>query len=473
MKKKLNVLVVLLLILSSSIFAEVKLPAIFGDNMVLQRQSSVWIWGKATQNSVVTISSTWDKKTYSTTVGNDSTWKIKVSTPKAGGPYQLRISDGKELTIDNILIGEVWICSGQSNMEMPMKGFKVRDKIQPVLNADSAILKSTNPLIRLFTVAKSTSLNPENDFKGNWKLCEPQNVSEFSATAYFFGLKLYELLKIPVGVVNSSWGGTIIEPWIGKNGYKDVDFVKLPTDSFINKKQPHQTPTALFNAMIHPMVGFGMRGAIWYQGESNRNNPNDYLKLLPKMVQNWRNEWGIGNFPFYYVQIAPYFYGATALNSAYLREAQLKASSIIPNSGMACIMDVGEKDCIHPANKEVAGNRLAYHALTNTYKMKGIVAKSPAMKKMKISKGVVQLTFSNAPNGLTSNRKELACFEVADSSKVFYPANATIKKNVITITSTNVVNPVGVRYAFKDFVVGDLFSAEGIPVSSFRTDTWK
>ena len=225
--------------------------------------------------------------------------------------------------------------------------------------------------------------------------------------------------------------------------------------------------------MINPMVGYGIRGAIWYQGESNRNEPKEYQKLLPGLVTNWRSQWGIGDFPFYYVEIAPFDYGPTGLSSAYLREAQLKASTVIPNIGMASIMDVGEKDCIHPAAKETGSKRLALLALAQTYGIKGINCLSPVLKEMKINEGVVKLTFDNAPMGLTSFGKELSCFEVAGENKRFYPAKAFISGDGVTLFAPQVAKPVAVRYAFKDFIVGDLFSIDGLPVSSFRTDDWE
>ncbi|HZL12460.1 MAG TPA: sialate O-acetylesterase [Prolixibacteraceae bacterium] len=466
----LSVLTVLLVMVFSSanLVAEIKLPAIFCDNMVMQQQTQAAIWGKASKSSSVKVITSWNNKSYTTSAASDGTWKLKVTTPKAGGPYDITISDGKALKLQNILIGEVWVCSGQSNMEMPMKGYRN----QPILGSSEAIAISSNPNIRLFTVQKATSLEPLDDFTGDWKMCEPGNVSEFSATAYYFGLMLQKALNVPVGLINTSWGGTRIEPWISESGIKNFDWVNLPEKKPVEKLSP-QTPTVLFNAMINPIVGYGMRGAIWYQGESNRNEPQEYQKLMPGLVENWRSVWGIGEFPFYYVQIAPFDYGTNGLNSAYLREAQLKASTAIPNIGMVCIMDLGEKDIIHPAHKETGSNRLAYLALAQTYGIKGIASQSPVLKDMKVAEGVVKLTFDNAPDGLTSYSKELNCFEVAGANKRFFPAKAFITGMGITLMSPLVSEPVAVRYAFQDFIVGDLFGTNGLPVSSFRTDQWE
>ena len=455
------------LLSSANLFAEIKLPSIFCDNMVMQQQTDAAIWGKAVKNATVKVTTSWNHKTYSTTASADGTWKLKVATPKAGGPYEIILSDGKSLKLKNVLIGEVWVCSGQSNMEMPVKGYRN----QPVLGSADAIAFSSNPEIRLFTVKKATSLDALDDFSGSWSLCEPENAAEFSATAYFFGLMLNRALRVPVGLINSSWGGTRIEPWISESGCKNFDWVKLPEKKPVEKMSP-QTPTVLFNAMINPMVGYGIRGAIWYQGESNKDQPQEYQKLMPGLIQNWRALWGIGDFPFYYMQIAPFNYGPGGLSSAYLREAQLKASTAIPNIRMACIMDIGEKDCIHPSHKETGSKRLALLALAQTYGLKGIPCQSPVLKDMKVAEGVVKLTFDQAPNGLTSFGKELSCFEVAGANKRFVPAKAFITGSGITVFSPDVAEPVAVRYAFQDFIVGDLFSTEGLPVSSFRTDDW-
>ena len=463
-----NIFIVITLFLAFAInsSAEVKLPSIFGSNMVMQQQTNAAIWGKARSNSSVKVTTSWNHKSYTTKASADGSWKLEVSTPQAGGPYEITISDGKVLKLTNVLIGEVWVCSGQSNMEMPMKGYRN----QPVLGSSDAISMSSNAVIRLFTAKKSSSIEPLDSVSGDWKTCDPENVAEFSATAWYFGYTLNKALKVPVGLINASWGGTRIEPWISKSGLKKINWIALPEGKPANFNQ--QTPTVLFNGMINPIVGYGIRGAIWYQGESNKNEPQRYQELLPGLVENWRSEWGIGEFPFYYVQIAPYDYNI-GLNSAYLREAQLKASTSVKNIGMACIMDAGEKDCIHPANKEIAGKRLALLAMANTYGIKGIACQSPLLKEMTINENIVKLTFDNAPTGLTSYGKELTCFELADASKRFCPAKAFITGTGVTLISSQVAQPVAVRYAFKDFVTGDLFSTEGLPVSSFRTDDWE
>ena len=464
----LTLLVFFLVTISSSLFAEVKLPAIFGNNMVLQQQTDAAIWGEATPNKTVKITTSWNRKSYSTKADGQGKWKVKVSTPAAGGPYTVTISDGKALQLKNVLIGEVWICSGQSNMQMTMNGYFN----QPILNSNKDIAASANESIHLFTVKREKSLTRQKDFTGEWLECEPENVADFSATAYYFGRMVQQTLQVPVGLICSSWGGTRIEPWMSESGIKNFDWVNLPDKNGADDFSP-QTPTVLFNKMIAPMVGYAFRGALWYQGESNRNEPAHYEKLMPGLIENWREEWQIGEFSFFYCQIAPYDYGTSGLNSAYLREAQLKASTAINNTGMACLMDVGEKHCIHPADKKAAGERLAYLALAKTYSNKGFEYSGPVLKDMTIEGPVVKLTFDHAENGLTTFGKELTNFKIAGENKRFVSAQAVITRKGITIFSPHVEKPVAVRYAFDDFVVGELFNTEGLPASSFRTDDWE
>jgi sialate O-acetylesterase len=455
----LGTLLVFLLISADIAEAQVTLPSVFSDNMVLQQQTKAAFWGKANPGSSVNIKTSWNGRSYSTKADREGNWKTAVSTPSAGGPYSVTISAGKSIKLKNVMIGEVWVCSGQSNMVMAMNGYY--------------IATSSNDQIRLITIPKAASLTPLENFDGSWKLSEPENVVEFSATAYFFGLMLNKVLKVPVGLICTAWGGTRIEPWIDEESCKKFDFVTLPDKTQVPEKLSQQTPTVLFNAMINPVAGYGIRGAIWYQGESNRNEPLQYQQLLPGLADSWRSAWATGEFPFYYVQIAPFNYGPVGLNSAFLREAQLKAASAGRNMGMACIMDTGEEFIIHPANKKAAGDRLAYQALVKTYGIKGIACDGPVLKEMKIEGNEVMLTFDNAPNGIMSIGKELYCFEVAGANKRFYPAKAFITNNGITLFSPSVAEPVAVRYAFKDFIIGDLFSIEGMPASSFRTDDWE
>lgn len=456
------------LLFPSDIRAVIKLPAIFGNHMVLQQQSDVAIWGTTTVSNSIKITTSWNGKNYITKADNNGDWKIRVKTPSAGGPYKIVISDGVPLELLDILIGEVWVCSGQSNMEMLMKGYPN----QPVKGSNNDIAKSMNKNIRLFTVKNDPSYEPQKDFRGNWLSCEPENTSNFSATAYYFGEMLQEALDIPVGLICSSWGGTRIEAWINEAGIKKFDYVK-PADKSQLKGVNSNSPSVLFNSMINPMTGFGIKGVIWYQGESNRSEPAHYLQLMPEMVTGWREKWAIGDFPFYFVQIAPFDYGANGFNSAFFREAQLNASSIIPNSGMACIMDIGEKDCVHPSNKKTGAERLAFLALAKTYLKQGFAYSGPVLKKLTVEGNLVYLTFDHAANGLTTFGKKLENFQLSGVNRRFYPAEGIITDKGILLYSRWVGSPVAVRYAFDDFAVGELYNTEGLPASSFRSDDWE
>jgi sialate O-acetylesterase len=464
-----------LLLLARTALSQVQLASIFTDYLVLQQQSKAPIWGWSTTGKTITVVTSWNSKKYEVRPDASGKWKAVVETPSAGGPFTITISDGKPTTLKNVLIGEVWLCAGQSNMEMPMKGFKG----QPIIGSNEAILKSTNKNIRVYTVPRSSQSSPQNNSKpSQWLEANPESISNFSATAYYFGKDLYELLNVPIGLINVSYGGSPAESWMNESALAAFPDIKVPgkNDSV---HVPNRTPTTLYNGMLHPVTGYGIKGMTWYQGESNYDRPDQYETLFPAAVQQWRTEWNAGEFPFYYVQIAPYNYAQLPpynaggkFNSAYLRDAQRKSLSKISNSGMAVVMDIGEENNIHPSHKKEGGQRLALLALAKTYGLKGFGFESPAYDTLVISGSIAEVKFKNAPNWLTSYGKELSQFEIAGKDKVFYPAKAVINRSSVMVTSPQVKEPVAVRYAFKDFVIGDLFSTEGLPVSSFRTDSW-
>jgi sialate O-acetylesterase len=464
-----------LFLISLQLYAEPSLPAIFTDNMVLQQKSTVPIWGWATSNKTVIIKTSWDGKAYEAKANKEGKWLIKINTPSAGGPYEITVSEEKDLVLNNVLIGEVWLCSGQSNMEMPLRGYKS----QPILNSNNAILNSKNSNIRIYTVPRSTQLLPQKDSKTSfWKEASPSTVSSFSATAYFFGNLLQELLEVPIGLIHTSYGGSNVEAWMDYELLQSFGEIEIPENEE-GLKNKNRVPTMLFNGMIHPIVGYGIKGVIWYQGESNYENPDLYEKLFPAMVSRWRDLWKQGEFPFYYVQIAPYNYAQLPpylvggkYNSAFLRDAQRKSLSKIPNSAMAVTMDLGEEDCIHPANKEDVGKRLALLALSETYGIEGIHSKSPEYEAMEVNGSTVTIQFKHSQNGLSTFGKEMNHFKVAGKDKVFHPAAAIISGSTVSLSSPRVKEPIAVRYAFDDFVIGDLFGTNGLPVSSFRTDDW-
>lgn len=456
--------------------AAIKLPALFSDNMMLQQQSNAPIWGWADKNQNIKVKTSWDAKVYAVKADKDGKWKIALKTPVAGGPYTITVSDAKEVkTIKNILIGEVWLCSGQSNMEMPLKGFQG----QPVANGNEIIVRSTNKNIRLITIPRAATLEPLEDFEGKWEMASPKSTANFSATAWYFGSLLQEVLNVPVGLIHVSYGGSSMEAWMNQEMLKDFTSAKIPTTKEELKKDANRVPTTLFNGMLSPVIGYGIKGCIWYQGESNYERASEYSALTKKMVSSWRTLWAQGDFPFYYAQIAPFNYAQfhpkdnkEEYNSAYLREAQLKASSEIKNSGMAVLMDVGEENNIHPMDKEKGGNRLAFQALAKTYGIEGFEFESPKYKSMDIKDGAVTVSFDNVDNGITAYDKAVIGFELAGEDKVFYPAKAVVRRKSVVLTSDKVAKPVAVRYLFKDFIKAELFSGGGLPISSFRTDNW-
>ena len=471
-----SIFTILCLLASFPVLAAIKLPALFSDNMMLQQQSNVPIWGWADKNQTIKIQTSWDAKTYEAKADKSGKWKIALQTPAAGGPYEITVSDGVETkSIKNILIGEVWLCSGQSNMEMPLKGFPG----QPVLKGNEAVVHSKNNKIRFITIPRATVLTPNEDFIGKWNVAGPQTTGDFSATAWYFGSLLQEVLDVPVGLIHVSYGGSSMEAWMNQEMLKDFAAAKIPTKKEDIAKDPNRVATTLFNGMLSPVIGYGIKGCIWYQGESNYERAGQYKELTKKMVSSWRALWQQGDFPFYYAQIAPFNYAQfhpkdnkEEYNSAYLREAQLKASTEIPNAGMAVLMDIGEENNIHPADKEAGGSRLGYLALSKTYGLTGFEFESPVFKALEIKGSIVTVAFDNAPNGITSYGKEVIGFQIAGENKVFYPAKAELRRKSVLLSSPQVEKPVAVRYLFKDFAKAELFSTGGLPVSSFRTDNW-
>lgn len=656
---------------------QIFMPSIFSDNMVLQQKSDVPIWGKARPNTKVKIKTTW-KKSAETIADKEGNWIVKIKTPKAGGPYEMKIQVGdSNIVYKNILIGEVWLCSGQSNMEMPLQGWPPRDTIW---GASKEIPNATNPNIRFFTVSRAVSDKPENNCNGTWVESNPETASLFSATAYFFGKKLYEELKVPIGLIHSSWGGTPVEAWmsgkyisqvdqyktiveqldkskdeirklkewlsskpiidVSKNDaatrWQNLDFqdsacssinfddsrwkeMNLPTnwektelgtfdgvvwfrkkieipETWINKElilelgpiddmdvtfvngikigsyetagywqtdrvytipaeivkdknltiavrvidnqggggiwgtpdkmkiHPKDsdssnksdeiislatswkylplaeftdgkfyvfgyaneefnnrpklsidlsayTPTTLYNGMIAPLIPYRIKGVIWYQGESNTGNPELYKILFPLMIKNWREDWKQGNFPFYYVQIAPYNYGEST-PSQKLREAQLQTLSV-PKTGMVVTLDIGNPENIHPGNKKEVGERLALWALAKDYNKK-VVYSGPIYKSMKIVNDKIELTFDYADGGLVLKEKNGENnFLIAGEDKIFKKAEVKVVGKKLIVFNSDVKNPVAVRYCWDNVSEGTLFNKAKLPASSFRTDNWE
>jgi len=442
--------------------------------MVMQQNSDCRIWGHAQIGKSVSVKPSWQKKAILCSTDDNGAWEVTIHTPAAGGPYSISFNDGTTTSLDDIMMGELWICSGQSNMEMPMKGYKN----QPVENSSYDIMESSNNEIRLFTVKRNASIEPQYDVQGEWKAACPEAVREFSATAYYFGRRLQKMLNVPIGLIVTAWGGSACEAWLNPDWLKAFPTVKMPATQADVDKTKQRCPSALYNGMLHPLIGMRIAGVIWYQGEDNWPRYQNYADLFLTMVRGWRQEFGQGEFPFYYCQIAPYDYnlitfeGQDTVCSAYLREQQLKAETMIPNSGMAVLMDTGLEKGIHPMKKQAAGDRLARLALAKTYGKKGFIAESARFDKMEVSNDTVTVYFNRADMWINCQGSyESQLFELAGEDRVFYPAKAWISRSRMLVSSKDVPHPVAVRYAFKDWVKGDVF-CEDLPVSSFRSDDW-
>lgn len=457
--------------------AKVELPPIFADNMVLQQQADACLWGKAKPKSKVTITTTWSKAKTIVTADSDGKWFARVATPVAGGPYKISFSDGETVTLNNILIGEVWICSGQSNMEIPMKGYQG----QPIIGATELILTAkTSTLIRICNLERVKALEPQETCPTTWYEHTPEGVSEASATAYFFAKMLYDALLVPVGIINASWGGTPIEAWMSPEILKkefdsELNLSHLETKTW-PKRFPYKAPGALYNGMIHSLVKYTAKGFLWYQGCANRRNFEQYKRLQTAFAQMLRDEWDNQDMPFYFTQIAPYEYNdPQARTGGYMMWAQAQTLDMIPHSGMAATHDCGELACIHPADKKTVGSRLAYLALTKDYGYDLIDANPPIYESFTVVDGGALVKFKVGPMGLSPINMELEGFELAGEDGVFYPALGRVHrdKKHLLVRCPEVPNPVAVRYGMRNWSVATVFNCNGIPVSPFRSDNWE
>ncbi len=620
--------------------AKITLPAFIADNMVLQQQADDPIWGWADPGELITVEGSWNNHPVSIKADAQGAFMLKIKTPKAGGPYTLTIKGQRTIVLHNVMIGEVWVCSGQSNMELPMQGWPGAH----VLNSAQEIEQANYPNIRLFTVNRDIALSPQKTCEGNWSACNPKSVAPFSATAYFFGRSLYQKLKVPIGLIVSCWGGTVAEAWTSnralrdlgdfdsmlnkldsirpfmkeieakdkiydaawkkasvyintqyektdfddhdwrimnlptiweKAGYPDLDGIvwfrekvnipaswvgkplemglgpiddnditwfngtkvgategwlvsrayKIPGDlvkagenviavrvtdlggnggiygqkemlkiypagtspdqgiglaggwkykiAFVRHStslitQNPNNPTVLYNGMMAPLIPFAVRGAIWYQGESNVGRAKQYAKLFPMMINDWRRRWKEGDFPFYFVQIAPYPYGGNGMQSAALRDAQ-RTTLRLPNTGMAVTLDIGDTTNIHPANKQEVGRRLALWALANTYGRKGIVYSGPLYQNMEIEGNKIFISFKYVDGGLMAKGGGLNNFEIAGDDGKFVHAHAKISRDKVIVSSDAILHPKAARYGWSDTAEPHLFNKAGLPASSFST----
>jgi sialate O-acetylesterase len=447
-----------LLLLPTPARAELTLHPLCTDGMVLQQKTKAYVFGTADASVPVTIS--FRGKDYKATSDQNGAFRVTLENLEAGGPFEMKIAAEKSepVTLKNVFVGEVWIASGQSNME-----WSLNNSFEP--KAD--IEQSTNPMIRLFTVQKARSQTPLTTVKGSWVECGPKTVGGFSAVAYYFGKDLQAALKVPVGLIHTSWGGTAAEEWTS------MEVLKANPDHL----GKHQNQTTLYNAMIAPLIPFAIKGAIWYQGESNAGRPELYRTLMPLMIKNWRDDWKQGDFPFFTVQLAPfdpnYKPGVSSDHSwAHLRESQLDTALTVKNSGMAVITDVGDARDIHPRKKGPVGARLALCARAIAYGEK-IEYSGPLYDKMEVTNGKAVLSFKHLGSGLEAKGGELKGFTVAGADNVFKPAKAEIKGDKVIVSSDEVKEPVAVRYGWSGYMEVNLFNKEGLPASPFRTDKLK
>lgn len=454
-----------LLVAGGKCFSGIYLPAILSNNMVLQQNCRVAIWGWSTSYSeTISVWGSWGSDTVKveTDLGR---WKVFIQTPAKDGPYTVYVKGHVLATITNVLIGEVWLCSGQSNMEMPVDSIS-RD-FPGVVNYKSELQKARFPAIRLFQVEKAVAGFPQDDCRGRWLECTPENVDSFSAVGYYFGKELHSRLNTPIGLINSSWGGTNIETWMPAGVIEqDTAFGNAVKQVQLRKWWP-SLPGLAYNAMIHPIQSFAIAGVIWYQGESNKFNGVLYKRLFPAMIHTWRHLWQ-KEFPFYYVQIAPYRYEAPP--ASLVREAQLETMGRVPGTGMAVTNDIGDLTFIHPTNKQDVGRRLALWALAKTYGVPGIVYSGPLYRQMEVSRNKIKVYFDHAGEGLVLKKEE--GFEIAGSDQRYVKAKVTVEKDHLLVWSEEVPVPVAVRFAFHDTDQPGLYNKAGLPASAFRTDNW-
>lgn len=444
--------------------AQLRLPAIFDDHMVLQQQSPVPIWGWAHSTQEITIKVSWDTTTIKTKSDNAAFWASTLYTPTAGGPHTITIKAGGEVrTLTDVMTGEVWLCSGQSNMEWGMNASA---------DGKEVIHQVNDPNIRLFHIPKSAASDLQVRGEGDWKVCDKESVKYFSAVAYFFGKKLNQNLNIPIGLINASWGGTPAETWVPQEIVNSNPILAKSAEKQVDDKPwcPSRSGV-VFNSMIYPIVPFQLAGALWYQGEANTAAPATYKLLMENLILEWRKQF-LSDFPFYFVQIAPFSGYGEIEKGTLIREQEIKMLEI-PKTGMVVISDlVDDVNDIHPKYKKPVGERLANVALADNYRRKEIVYQSPLYKSMMIEKGKIRISFDNAPSGLLSKDGEPTEFIIAGEDQKFYPAKAKIEGGSVIVSAKEVKSPIAVRFAWKNGSISNLFSKEGLPVSCFRTDDW-
>ena len=466
--------------------AKVRLPHIICDNMVIQQQTDARLWGWAKAGREVCVTTSWNRQTVKAKADSNGKWLVKVSTPVASyTPYSITFDDGDgAVTVSNVLAGEVWVCAGQSNMEMPVRGFGQC----PVENFNQFVIEAQNPhAVRSVKIPSIMRMTPQEDADCSWKVQSPQNVLDFSATGYFFARLVNKALGVPVGLIEANKGGSRVESWLTKENLER--YTNEPTDTMgiVNFKKEWDYHRALVwgNGTFNPILNYTVKGILFYQGCSNVGDPaNQYSERLKLLVEQWRSQFGLGEIPFYFVQIAPFRYDDDnpAISGALLREQQFRASQIIPNSGLVCTNDCVypyESTQIHPTQKQKVGERLAFLALNRTYGMSSVICQSPSYKEMTVKNDTVFLHFNDEFGGL-SRFEDIEGFEVAGADRVFHKAKAQhywipgggLWDEALIVVSPEVKQPVAVRYCFRNFQLGNLGNMGGLPLFPFRTDDW-
>jgi len=470
--------------------ADVKLHSLFQDHMVLQADFACPVWGSAEAGDEVSVSIDGQKK--SAKAGADGKWSLKLDPLKAGGPHEMSVAGKNTVVVHDVLVGEVWVCSGQSNMEMAVRSS---------MNFDEEKAAANFPQVRHFLVKKNPQDAPVGDVSGSWQPTTPETVGGFTAVGYFFGRELHQKLNVPVGLIHTSWGGTAAELWTSKPVLEANPTLKPIVDNFSKRLENYEkqleaypaavekakaagkpaprkpgkpmAPSCLYNGMIAPVIPYGIKGVIWYQGESNAGQAKQYQTLFPEMIKNWRKDWGQGDFPFGFVQLANFMARKdqpARSNWAELREAQTMTLSL-PKTGMAVIIDIGDAKDIHPKDKQDVGKRLAYWAEAQVYG-KNLVYSGPIFESMKIEDSRARLSFKHTGGGLMAKGGAPTGFAIAGEDQVFHWADAKIDGETIVVSCDKVAKPAAVRYAWADNPECNLYNKEGIPASPFRTDDW-
>ena len=443
--------------------AYLRLPDIFSDNMVLQQQTTIHFYGWSGPNQKISVIASWNADTLKTSTLSDAVWTVELKTPKAGGPYTITVVGDSTITIQNILIGDNWICTGQSNMEFSADWHKDYYKKE--------VADANHPEIRFFHIWNISAPYPQQEVRGKWEVCTPETMHTFSAAGYFFGRTINENMHEPVGLIESCWGGTPVEAWTPIEVFNRSERLAVSAAKLTPVPWCPVRPAVTYNAMIAPITVFPIKGAIWYQGETNTTNPDTYEEAFSAMIHSWRELWK-EDFPFYFVQIAPFNYGKGD-KGALVREQQLKTYRDV-KKGMVVVSDItGDTSDIHPINKIDVGKRLAAWALANTYGKQNIPYSGPLYRSVEVKGNEAVIHFDFADGGLMKKGDKLTDFMIAGDNQQFFPANARVEGNTVIVSSPKVQHPAAVRFAFTNTAEPNLFNKAGLPASAFRTDDWE